>query len=196
MSKQIGETLAKGVLRLSKTVSNMRAVSTVSSSALQLNRQRIEIGTLFEQMTRVFAPAAARRKLTLTSDPGRATAALSADPVLLRVLLANLISNAIRFTPDGGTIKLSASEAGGLVHISVQDTGIGIDPAFHGAIFEQFFEVADVLHHSSGEYEFRSAGLGLGLAAAQAIALAHGGKIEVKSVLGAGSTFTLRLAAA
>jgi signal transduction histidine kinase len=84
----------------------------------------------------------------------------------------------------------------GLVAIEVKDTGIGIEPRNQEAIFERFYEVTNVLHHSSGDYQFRSAGLGLGLAAARAIAAAHGSKVELRSAPNAGSTFTVRFATA
>src|SRR5262249_33679931 len=115
---------------------------------------------------------------------------------LLTIVFNNLLANAIRFTSDGGCIEIGAEKSAGRIEISVKDTGIGISAEDIPLIFEKFFEVTDILQHSSGSFEFMSSGLGLGLCAVRAILAAHGSSIDVKSRIGEGSTFSFRLAPA
>ena len=120
--------------------------------------------------------------------------AASADPHWLRHALASLLSNAVRFTPDGGAVRVSARREGEWTLITVADGGIGIAPERLADIFEPFSAAGgDVLLHGSGGLQFGARGLGLGLATVQGIAAAHGGVVEVESAEGLGSRFTLRL---
>ncbi|HPS00489.1 MAG TPA: hybrid sensor histidine kinase/response regulator [Candidatus Sumerlaeota bacterium] len=115
---------------------------------------------------------------------------LCVDPEKIQDVCINLLMNAIKFTPDGGTITLSAHAPGdGTLHIHVRDTGIGIsdDEIFH--VFDPFFCGFDPTHHSSGEYEFQKRGLGLGLALARYFVELHGGWMSVESQPGTGSDF-------
>jgi signal transduction histidine kinase len=116
-------------------------------------------------------------------DPG---VAILADPDLLRQALANLISNAVRYTPSGGTVAVRVNTGDGMAQISVSDTGIGISPEEVSKIFEKFYRVDDGRNREQG-------GLGIGLALAREIAEIHGGRIGVVSAPGEGSIFTLYL---
>ena len=111
------------------------------------------------------------------------------DAAALRRALVNLVENAVKYTPAGGTVTLSLARAGGEALVSVADTGIGIDPADAPRIFQPFVRLDAARSRETG-------GSGLGLAIARSIALAHGGRIEVESAPKAGSRFTLRLPAA
>jgi signal transduction histidine kinase len=116
------------------------------------------------------------------------------DPDKIRDSIAHLLLNAIKFTPDGGTIRLSGRRlANGLTEIVVSDSGVGIDPASLARLFEPFFTRFDVSRHSSGVFEFDRRGLGLGLSLVKAFAEMHGGRVKAESVLGKGSTFTITL---
>jgi signal transduction histidine kinase len=117
-----------------------------------------------------------------------------ADPHWLRQALAALLSNAVRFTPDGGWIRVAVRAAAGWIEIAVADSGIGIAPEHIGEAFEPFSAAGgDPLLHGSGRFAFGARGLGLGLAMVKGIAEAHGGSIAVESVPDQGSCFTLRL---
>ncbi len=106
--------------------------------------------------------------------------------------IAHLVRNAIRFTPDGGRIRVLARSNGGYLIIQVEDSGIGIAEDKKEHLFDRSFMLRDSLqHHSSRTLEFNSAGLGLGLPLARGIVEAHGGAIEVESDPGRGSTFTV-----
>src|SRR5262249_30307733 len=105
-----------------------------------------------------------------------------------------LLVNAIKFTPDGGTIRLAARRLpGGGAEIQVSDTGVGIDPASLAHVFDPFFTRFDVSRHSSGVYEFDRRGLGRGLSVVKAFVELHGGRVKVESQVNQGSTFTITL---
>ena len=114
------------------------------------------------------------------------------DAPKIRDALHHLLLNAIKFTPDGGRITLSAGEGDPLT-IAVSDSGIGIEPSLLPRIFEPFVTQADVSRHSSGEYGFNTRGIGLGLSIIRAFCQMHGGSITVQSELNTGSTFTMVL---
>jgi len=99
-----------------------------------------------------------------------------------------VIGNAIKYTPDEGRIDIAgqllpAQETSSVdfVKITVTDTGIGIDPEHHERIFDKFYQVGDISHHSSGKTKFKGGGPGLGLAITKGVIEAHGGKIWVES---------------
>ena len=101
-------------------------------------------------------------------------------------MLLNLLSNAIKFTPEGGRIEVAAVPNDGSVEVSVRDTGVGIAPEDHEAVFEEFRQVG-------ASADKKQEGTGLGLALARKFIELHGGKIWVTSQVGAGSTFTFTL---
>jgi len=107
-----------------------------------------------------------------------------ADPTRIAHVLANLLSNALKYTSPGGTVSLSAKEEGEFVRFRVSDTGIGIPDRYLPRIFEQFFRVPE---------QGPGTGAGLGLAIVKEIVEAHGGTVGVESREGAGSTFFFSL---
>ncbi|RPI32915.1 MAG: sensor histidine kinase, partial [Chloroflexota bacterium] len=112
-----------------------------------------------------------------------------ADPEALRKVFSQLVSNAIKFTPDGGTIQIDGrvvpggtrNMPDGGVEITVSDTGIGIAPEFQELIFTKFYQTGKLELHSTGKTKFKGSGAGLGLAIAKGIIEAHGGKICAES---------------
>jgi signal transduction histidine kinase len=126
-----------------------------------------------------------------------------ADSELLKKALDHVIVNAIKFTPDGGTIDITAqvvedSRLGNCAELRVKDTGIGIDPEHHKIIFEKLFQLGTVELHSSSRTNYKGGGAGLGLAIASGIVKALQGSIWVESnghdeVNFSGSTFIVRL---
>jgi signal transduction histidine kinase len=112
----------------------------------------------------------------------------------IRDAIVQLLMNAIKFTPDGGTIRLQAKrDSQGGVEIEISDNGIGIDPASQSHLFEPFFTRMDASRHRSGTFEFDRRGMGLGLATAKAFVEMHGGTIRMRSTPGEGSAFTIAL---
>ena len=119
---------------------------------------------------------------------------VTADPEWIRQAVWNLLSNAVRFTPDGGWVRVEAWTETERVLIAVSDNGIGIPPEHLEEIFEPFSAATgDPLLHGSGWLAFGARGLGLGLAMVNGIAQAHGGSVDVSSSPNAGSRFVLSL---
>ena len=116
------------------------------------------------------------------------------DAAKIGDVLSNLLINAIKFTPDEGTIRVSAAPNGlDRVRFVVADQGIGIDPAVRPFLFQPFFTGFDTMHHSSGEFEYGKRGIGLGLSLVKRFVELHGGDVDVLSTPGAGSTFLVDL---
>ena len=128
---------------------------------------------------------AGRRGITLERHVDERLGEIRADQRKVKQVLLNLLSNAVKFTPEGGRIDVRASLANGTAEISVTDTGIGIAPEDHDVVFEEFRQV--------GKADKKAEGTGLGLALCRKFVELHGGRIWVKSQIGAGSTFTFTL---
>ncbi|MCH8125763.1 GAF domain-containing sensor histidine kinase [candidate division KSB1 bacterium] len=190
---QISHTLITGVKKLDSLISQIRDVAQVTEEKLKLNRKNINVRLLLDKTKLQFQQIADQRNQDLSIFVDEKVELVNADSTLLLVVLKNLISNAIRFSPDGKSITLTAKRTCGQVEFSVKDEGIGIPKNQIPCIFEKFYEVGDLLKHSSGNYEFKSAGLGLGLATVKAILEAHKSSIDVESEMNQGSVFRFRL---
>ena len=111
---------------------------------------------------------------------------VEADERKFKQIVLNLLSNAVKFTPDGGRVSVAAKKDTTRVEIAVKDTGIGIAPEDHAAVFEEFKQVGR-------DYTKKAEGTGLGLALTKRFVELHGGDIRLESALGTGSTFTISL---
>jgi signal transduction histidine kinase len=186
MAQRAAEWLARGAAQL-------HTASRIGAQRLLVQPRAVALAPLLEAAVEEIRWPARDRALDIAVAPPCAVAA-SADPHWLRHALASLLSNAVRFTPDGGAVRVSARREGEWTLITVADGGIGIAPERLADIFEPFSAAGgDVLLHGSGGLQFGARGLGLGLATVQGIAAAHGGVVEVESAEGLGSRFTLRL---
>ena len=151
-------------------------------------RQRVELEPLLLEV--LDAGARLARPTGVAVRLGDVTAAVAiGDGLGLRRALLNLVENAVKYTPAGGTVTLSLARDGALARLAVADTGPGIDPADQERIFEPFVRLDEARARDTG-------GTGLGLSIARAIAAAHGGRIAVDSAPGTGSRFTIELPAA
>jgi signal transduction histidine kinase len=127
-------------------------------------------------------PLADTKHQTLSLELGAGNVRLTTDREKFGMVLANLVSNAIKFTPEGGQIAVRSREVPGGIEVEVQDNGIGIAEGEQDRIFERFYQVEDSL---TREHE----GMGLGLSIAKGMAELLGGRISLESELGRGSTF-------
>jgi signal transduction histidine kinase len=127
-----------------------------------------------------------RRGITLERWIDPRLGEIKGDERKIKQVLLNLLSNAVKFTPEGGRIDVRAALVDGFAEISVIDTGIGIAPEDHAAVFEEFRQVGT-------DYARKHEGTGLGLALARKFVDLHGGKIWVESQVGQGSTFTFTI---
>lgn len=178
------------VQHLERLVEDLRTLSLADAGELSLNPTTISPQRFLKQVQAAYQHAAGRKNLTLTTtaDPGLPN--FSADPDRVMQVLGNLVSNAIRHTPEGGRIAVSgergAVSSSPSVVFTVADTGSGIPAEDMPRIFDRFYRVDDSRHGGEGES-------GLGLAIAKSIVEMHGGTIGVESELGRGTTFTISL---
>lgn len=160
----------------------------------RLRPSRFELGECVRAVANLYAPIAAARSLSFEPRVDAGDCWLEADRRSIEDAVGSLLSNAIRFTPDGGSIVLTAARCGDTVCVEVADTGMGIDAALLPDVFEAFSAAGgEVGLHSSGRFALGARGLGLGLATARAAVEAHGGRIEVDSEVGRGSRFRILL---
>jgi signal transduction histidine kinase len=160
----------------------------MDSRLMQLSLEQLPLGYIVRSEMQRFSSAVIERKLTVTLNNLSDLPIIEADNESLRKVFTHLISNAIKYTPDGGTITITGKvlEPGeyGLeegVLISVADNGIGIDPQMRELIFASFFQTGEVSLHSSSKTKYKGGGPGLGLTIARGIVHAHHGQIWVES---------------
>ena len=143
--------------------------------------QPVSTRALLDGALRTLRPLVQQAGLTLDADLPSTLPVVNADPERIGQVLSNLVGNAIKFTPSGGRITVSAVERDGAVEIAVSDTGTGISGDHLPHIFDRYWQ--------SGESNIRTRGAGLGLPIARGIVEAHGGRMWVRSESGKGSTF-------
>lgn len=170
---------------LGRLVDDLQDLALADAGRLHLHPELLDAADLVEQVTAAHRAAAAVAGVTVTADV-RPPVRVEADPGRLRQALGNLVGNALRYTPSGGQVTVSAFACDGQATISVGDTGAGIPPEHLPHIFDRFYR-ADVSRSRE------TGGSGLGLAITRHLVEAHGGTIEARSTEGVGSTFTIRL---
>jgi len=178
------------LLRLERQIDRLLLLAELERGTEAIEPEPFPVAAALEESLRTCRAAAAERGVAVALDgpPDPGLAALgSADDV--RRALAELVENAIKFTPPGGRVALAVAARDDEVALMVQDSGIGIAPEHHETIFGGFRQLEDPLTRAH-------AGTGLGLSLAARMAEANGGRITVESAKGAGSTFTLWLPAA
>ncbi|MBC7879125.1 MAG: HAMP domain-containing protein [Anaerolineales bacterium] len=184
--KKLAEGILEGSERMNDIVDSMLDVSRIDSNALFLRKTGLQIDQLIKKVQKGFTEAFKERKIKFDTNGLDKLPIIPADPDLLQKVFYHLIMNAIKFTPDGGSITVSGQYLNGTepprVEVTVRDTGIGIDAGSKSTIFEKFNQTGEVLLHSSGKTKFKGGGPGLGLAIARGIVEAHGGHIWVESV--------------
>lgn len=187
--QRIVDGLRRSAVRLEEIVNAMLDISQIDAEALSIYPISIPVPTLIRMALEPLEEAFAQRRQTLVVEAAEDLPVIYGDLPRLVQALRHVLQNAIKFTPDGGTIMVRArrvppEETGGTaryVEIAVQDTGIGIDPEDQTLIFEKFYRVGPIERHSTGSVKFKGAGPGLGLPIARGIVEAHGGRIWVES---------------
>lgn len=180
--------IVTGADRLGGIINTMLDIVKIDASALRLNLRPVTlelvVGTAVSRLQR----ALVERGLSLTTESLEAVPEITADPDALSKVFHELLSNAIKYTPDGGRITVSArlieaeaSNPSAYVEVVVSDTGIGIGPESLELIFTKFYSTGDITLHSSGKTKFKGGGPGLGLTVARGIVEAHGGRIWAES---------------
>jgi len=181
--------------RLANTVKRMFELLRADRFEETLEPVPTELEPLLLRVLADLQPFLQARRQTVEVRTAADLGAAEVDPAKLADILTNLINNAIKFTPDGGTIQVSAAPEGpDRVRFRIPDAGIGIGPEERRHLFEPFFTGYDTMHHSSGEFQFNKRGIGLGLALVKKFVKLHGGSVdEVQSVPNQGTTFGFTL---
>ncbi len=171
--------------RIARLVDGLLLLSRSDVGLIRMSRRPVDVKTLLEELARDLQPLAESHAVKLEMKSIEAAEILG-DPEHLRRLFLNLIDNGIKYTPPGGSVAVSLEKNERWMILRVADTGIGIAPEDQEKIFQRFYRTAAARARGEG-------GAGLGLAIARAIAEVHGGKIQVESSVGRGSTFTVLL---
>jgi signal transduction histidine kinase len=179
--------LRKATDRLERLIADMLDVSQLGLDAMDLRFAQTTIENVIRLAIEPLADPIKQRKLQLTAKKLKELPSIEADMQRLVQAFRNIVLNAIKYTPDGGRIDITGRAQQNEITkqdevvISIQDTGIGIEPRFHEVIFEKFFRIADPGLHSTGATKFMGAGPGLGLTIARGVIQGHGGRIWVAS---------------
>ncbi len=166
-------------------INDILDISKIEAGRMELDLSNLDLPNVVDTAVLLTRERAGRRGIVLRVEKDEQLGPIRGDERKIKQVLLNLLSNAIKFTPDGGRIDVRAKLVNATVEISISDTGIGIAPEDQEAVFEEFRQV--------GTANTKVEGTGLGLALSRKFVELHGGKIWVKSQVGAGSTFTFTL---
>jgi len=168
---------------MNRQIGDLLDTVRIHAGKLALELENVDVSTILHQAEETFRPLAQKRGIRLEVVPPADGMAVRADPLRVSQIVGNIVGNAIKFTPETGSVTLSTSPNGKDVAIHVSDSGPGIPPADVEHLFENFWQARRNDHR----------GVGLGLAIAKAVVEAHGGKIWCESAVGHGSTFSFTL---
>jgi PAS domain S-box-containing protein len=171
---------------LSDLAAELLDISRIESGLITLEKERLDIVPLLEEQTAFYQTKAREKNISLSLERGLNLRPILANRRAIEEVVSNLLTNAIKYTPEGGTVTISAAEESEYIQISVKDTGIGISEKNLERIFERFYRVRD------DRTRFIS-GTGLGLAIVKSIAEAHNGTVRVESEIDRGSAFHVSL---
>ncbi len=180
------ESSLEEAVRLSALISDLLFLARAESPLTHLRREALDLRELLEGVRTYYEAAAVDTGVSLLTHPGSEPVIAQVDRTLMQRALGNLISNAIAYTPPGGTVSLSATAVRDKVCVEVSDTGIGIPPEALPRVFDRFYRVDPSRSQSSG-------GTGLGLAIVQGIMVLHGGTVRIASRPEMGTCISLHL---
>jgi two-component system, OmpR family, sensor histidine kinase BaeS len=180
------------LIRLTRLVDDLHQLSLAEAKKLPLERKPTNIPALLQRIIDRITPDADSKGIEITLTCSTDTATVHVDPNRMTQVFLNLIVNAVRYTPSGGSVKITVDEEttgngeSGMLRITISDTGIGIEPEHLPFLFNRFYRTDESRTRNKG-------GMGLGLAIAKEFVLAHNGTIEVESCPGRGTTFIVKL---
>lgn len=179
-------SLHEEALLLNRLIDDLQELALAEAGQLRLVSQRVSLSEIVHKATSAIELELIDKGLTLTCDIPADLPSLEVDPERISQVIRNLLNNAMRHTPAGGTISITATSADGEVLVQVRDTGSGIAPEHLPYIFERFFRADHSRNRATG-------GAGLGLTIVKQLIKAHGGRIWAESTKGLGSVFTFAL---
>jgi len=175
------EALLEETRLVARLVEDLRTLANAESGALTLHKEPTDMAVLVQDAIDAFGAEATQARLSFRVDTPNDLPLVTVDPIRIREVLSNLISNALRHTPAGGVISITLGIASGRLLISIADTGAGIAPEDLPKIFDRFYKGT------------QSRGSGLGLPLARSLVAAHGGAISAESTVGRGTTMKVTL---
>jgi signal transduction histidine kinase len=178
----LGVTLRAG-RQMNRLIGDLLDTVRLQAGKFTLDLEDVAVAMIFNQAAETFRPVADKRRIQFETVPPEDGIAVRADPLRVSQIVGNIVGNAIKFTPEHGSVTIRSDANGNSVAIHVTDTGPGITPADMEHLFDNFWQARSNDHR----------GVGLGLAIAKGVVEAHGGKIWCESALGRGSTFSFTL---
>jgi len=173
--------------RLGRLLNDLTDLSNIELGKVTLRKESVRLDEVVGSVVAIIGPRAARSRVAVTADTPVELPGVAADRDRLVQILINLVDNAVKYTPEGGAVTVTARSLGdGTLEVAVADTGVGIAPEDQGAVFEAFRQVGR-------DYTKKAEGTGLGLALVRKFVELHGGAIRLESEIGKGSTFTFTL---
>lgn len=182
--REMGLTIIEESDRLTGMINTMLEIAQSESGVLEISRGPVDLTALLKNAVELFQPVAEEKRIHLSAELPETPLTVSGDKNRLQRVAANLLDNAIKYTPSGGTVRLSCRAVPDGAEVEIRDTGIGIAPEELPQIFDRFYR---------SEKSRSSCGNGLGLSLAQSIIQLHGGWIAAESRPGEGSAFNLFL---
>ncbi len=181
--KNLTTGIDRGVERMNSILDDMLDLSALDMRKLHLALQNVNLAKIINLIATQAEQPLHQRQQTITVTGLDTLPEIEADAARLYQIFRQLISNAIKYTPDGGRIAIAGETPppGRLVKITVSDTGVGIAPEDRDRIFEKFYRASDSALHSTGKVKFMGAGPGLGLAIVKGLVEAHGGAVAADS---------------
>ena len=178
----LSKGIAEGTNRMTGIINSMLDVSRIDNQTLKISLEGLKVRPVIDKVIGEFNEALEEREIALTTEGIDELPLIPADAELLYKVFYHVIMNAIKYTPDHGSIRVSGRVANEKeVEISIQDTGIGINPEYLELVFEKFYQTGEIMLHSSSKTKFKGGGPGLGLAIARGILKAHHGRIWLES---------------
>jgi signal transduction histidine kinase/CheY-like chemotaxis protein len=179
--------VARQARHLARLVDDLLEVARVTSGKITLHPSAFDLCGLVQRALAALHPAARQQGVEIVLHPAPAPLMLTADPVRLEQVLANIVGNAIKYTGAGGRVEVEVRREGNEAVLRVRDTGVGIDPAILPRIFDLFIQAPDTMDRAQG-------GMGIGLTLVQRLVALHGGSVRARSEgPGKGSEFEVRL---
>ncbi len=179
--RRFAETIQTHALRMQRIVDDLLDISRIESGGWRPNPALVDVAAAAGDAVTAIHGVAAAKHVAIAITPHDSAPAVFADPTAVRQILSNLIENAVRYTPNGGSVVVFTELQQGGVGIGVRDTGVGIAPDHLPRIFERFYRVDPSRARDAG-------GTGLGLAIVRHLVEAHGGRVRAESAIGRGTT--------
>ena len=186
-TEEIFEIIDRQTQNLAHLIEDLLDVSRISRNKVTLRKERVDVAAIVNRAAATARPMMEQRRHELLLEVADEPMPLLADPTRAEQIIANLLNNAAKYTPEGGRVAVRAYPAHGMAVIKVSDTGVGLPPEMLPRVFDLFAQADRTLDRSQG-------GLGIGLTVARKLAEMHGGTLSAASAgLGCGATFTVRL---